>query len=207
MEKTFQITIPSEPYGEIDENAVNVNVTYTGPAYLVFSLDANGNFFTIESMVDNASQINLSEFEHPGHTFHILDADANPFEAALITSEYTNETVEPFKQTLPTGEEISYEYPANGILGVFWKRELNYNPISRAWSTPERVREPISNVELLSIIQKKIVDMEAALAGENTFSDDLKTEINNWLTWAKSAATNYAGLPGWKIPHPPTPMY
>ena len=153
MEKIFQITIPSEPYSEIDENAVNINVTYTGPAYLVFSLDANGNFFAIEGMFEEPSQINLSDFEHPGHTFYILDADANTFEASLITSQYNNEPVEPFTQTLPTGEEISYEYPANGILGVFWKRELNYNPISRVWSTPERVREPISNVELLSIIQ------------------------------------------------------
>lgn len=207
MEKTFSINIPAEPYGEIDENAIAINVTYKGPAYIVFSLDSNGNFYTMEGYYDDLSDFNLKDFIHDGHTFHILDANTNTFEAALLTGFYTNDPMEQYVETLSTGEEINFQYPPDGILNVFWKKEIKYNPTSKVWSTPERVKEAISSKELLEIIQKKIVDMEAALANENTFSDELKTEMNTWLTWAKSAATNYADLPGWKIPHPPTPMY
>lgn len=206
MEKTFSINIPAEPYGEIDENAIAVNVTYNGPAYIVFSLDSNGDFYTMEGYFEDLSEFNLSDFVHDGHTFHVLDADKNTFEAALLTEFYTNETVTDYTETLATGEKVEYAYPPDGILGVFWKSSLSYNPANKTWSTPTRVEEPISLDDLLSNIQLRVSELETALAN-NTYTDDEKTAINEWITWGKAASTNYAGLKGWKLPYPPMPKY
>ena len=206
MEKTFSINIPSEPYGEIDENAIAVNVTYNGPAYIVFSLDSNGDFYSIEGNFEELSEFDLADFVHEGHTFHVLDASKNTFEAAHLTNFYTNETVEDYSETLSTGETVEYAYPMDGILNVFWKPGLSYNPENNTWSAPERVEEPISATEILKNIASRVAELETALA-DNTYTEEETKEINDWITWGKAAPTNYAGLAGWKIPHPPMPKY
>jgi len=206
MEKTFSINIPAEPYGEIDENAIAVNVTYNGPAYIVFSLDSNGNFYTMEGYYEDLSDFRLEGFIHDGHTFHILDANVNTFEAALLTRFYVNETVEDYSETLSSGEKVEFAYPPDGILNVFWKTELSYNPTNKSWSSPQRQQEPISNVVLLANIANRVAELETALAN-NTYTDDETTAINDWLAWGKAAATNYAGVAGWKIPYLPMPRY
>lgn len=206
MEKTFSINIPAEPYGEIDENAVAVNITYNGPAYIVFSLNSNGDFFAMEGEFENLSDINLADFVHEGHTFHVLDADENAFEAALLTTFYTNETLEPYKETLPNGEEIDFSYPLDGVLSVFWERNPKYDPVTKTWSAPTRVAEPIPAADILANIQSRVTELETALAN-NTYTEEETTAINEWLVWGRAASTNYAGVKGWKIPYLPMPRF
>lgn len=207
MEKTISVNIPSEPYGEIDENAISVDITYTGARYIVFSLDSNKDFYAIEGSFDDTSEFTLTDFVHDGHTFHVLDADVHTFEACLLTSNYTHEPVDPWTETLATGEEIDYHYPNPGVLAAFWNFSMDYDLVNNTW-TPHRITSPIEASDLFRGINNEIADIEAALADDsNSFNDDLKSDLNDWLTWAKAASTNYAGLPAWKIPYKPVPRY
>lgn len=205
MEKTFSVKIPNEPYGNIDENSPSVDITYNGHRYIVFSLDSNGKFYTMEGFFDELTEFNLNDFVHEGHTFHVLDADKDTFIAALLTNEYTHDDIPAYTEELSTGETVEFDYPSNGILGVFWKPKFEYNP-SVGFSDPIRVEVPLSHEELMSIISNRVADIELALASKE-YSDDDKAVIQAYLDWAKAAPTNYADIAAWKIPHPTTPFY
>ena len=104
IEKAFNIAIPNQPYVDDFSDGTEHASVYNGDRYIKFQYHAEtghivnviGNGDTEDEMVANEGPL------MEGHLPAVLDADAAPLHAALITRQYTTGEVADYTETLST---------------------------------------------------------------------------------------------------------
>tara|TARA_B100001057_G_scaffold8332_2_gene7659 strand:- start:7657 stop:8343 length:687 start_codon:yes stop_codon:yes gene_type:complete len=217
--KTFTYTYPNEPWNPSVTDGNTVDVTWRGIRYHIFSVDKDGNLFTIESSDDSKDVLDnqLPDHKHDDstmngpHTFHILDANDNPEVAAYLLGDDTIPAkdatggIADYKFTTP-GDDENYEYSYNTQNFVQSIHDgstpVKYNSGTGKFTMPPYLAHPIDKSALFDGYDAEAARIEAAITDKaDEFTSDQKTEMQTIATWLKSVRTNYASIDAWKIPH------
>lgn len=204
--KNFTVTIPNEPYTTDTSEGKTVECTYKGPRYVVIST-RNGVVNSAEGYFDRVEDYDPTQFTDDQDVYHLIDADLHPLEISFLTQLYTNENIDNYEETLPTGEVYDYDYPDNtGILDTVFNRwsGWTYNPETDTFSDLE-FETPISKDFWDNAVQMKI-DMINNL-DMSTFDDQLVADLNEYKAFFENIGTTYAGVSYWKIPFPNAPVW
>ena len=206
--KTFTVAIPNEPFTTDMSEGKTVGCTYTGPKFVVIST-RDGVVQTHEGYFDSADEYNPDDFVDDQDEYHLIDASLHPLEMSFLTQNYTNENIDNYAETLPTGEIYDYDYPDDsGILGsVFdrWGSNLTYNADTDTFSDLSYQPTLLSEEDFDQSVQTKLdlidsIDMSA-------FDDELVQAFEDYKQFFVNVRTTYAGVAGYKIPFPDMPMY
>jgi hypothetical protein len=206
MTKKFSVAIPDEPFKNTFELEKTVEVTYTGPKFIVVSHDPTTNrIHGVDGYFDNRDDIDLSNFVDETYQFAIIDALAHPLECAILTGYYTNPEIESYTETLITGEIWEERYTINGILdNLFNKWNLKYYPDTDSLSEPEYQTFPTTREQFLQSLTVAIDAMtkekaSALAAGE---SESEIAKYDNIISWCENFEETYGDTEHWKIPFP-----
>jgi hypothetical protein len=205
--KTFTVTIPNEPFTTNTSEGKTVECTYRGPRFVVIST-RDGVVQTHEGYFEKAEEYDATQFVDDQDEYHLIDADAHPLEISFLTQEYTNENIDNYEETLPTGEVYDYDYPDDsGILdSVFYRwSDWTYDPATDTFSDLEFHGPLITDEEFANSVQMKLdlvdsIDMSA-------FDADLVQALQDYKQFFVDVDTTYPGVAKWKIPFPNMPEY
>ena len=217
--KTFTYTYPNEPWTPSVSDGKTVDVTWTGIRYHIFSVDKDGNLFTIESSDDSKDEMDkqLPEHKHEDsdmngpHTFHILDAKENPEVAALLLGDDTIPAkdatggIADYKFETPgDDEDYVYEYPTQNFMHSIHDgaTPIKYDASTGKFTLPPYLSHPVNKSELFDGYDAEAARIETAITDKaDELTDAQKTEMQTIATWLKSVRSNYASIDAWKIPH------
>lgn len=215
IEKAFNIKIPNQPYVDDFSADKEQAAVYNGNRYIKFQYHATtghivgviGNGDTEEEMVANEGPL------MEGHLPAVVDADAAPLHAALITRQYTTGEVADYTETLSTtdadGVAETWEHFWNddtGLLSQIYNiQTMKYE--DNAIVMPEFKTHGISKESFYEGVNSQIAACTAELAREGVYSDAEVTTITAYKTTLEGMATKYDGIEHWKIPFPPAPAF
>jgi len=204
MEKTIQLAMPNQPMVQDTSDGKTVAVTYIGRRYLVVSTSKVDNVLQCsEGAFDSLDEFDLSEFVDDNTNFHILDADVHTAIAAWLTESYTNEDIDNFEETLPTGEIYGYPYIDSGIIDVIWNNcNFVYDSVTDTYSGLE-YQKPITQEQWNISIEQQ--NEWIATVDSSVLTEDQATKFAAFSDWHATVATVYAGVDYWKIPSPVRP--
>ena len=206
--KTFTVAIPNEPFTTDTSEGKTVECTYKGPRFVVISTH-NGVVQTHEGYFDSADDYNADDFVDDRDEYHLIDVNLHPLEMSLLTQMYSNENIDNYEETLPTGEIYDYDYPDDsGILdSVFdrWGSNLTYDAATDTFSDLQFHPSILTEEQFDNIVQLKLelidsIDMSA-------FDADLVQAFEEYKQFFVNVRTTYAGVAGYKIPFPNMPVY
>ena len=208
MRKFFDVILPDEPFKTETTLNKKVQCLYDGPRYLLIRVD-NSTDHVVGSVTgsDSLDGLNAESFNEEGHSFHVLDASANPFEAAYLTYSYTHPDIEPFEEVLPNGEKWEYHYePKTGVLShLFRALGLKFN--NGKFSMPERIVHGTSREDFFTGVDGLVEGLTKSLS-ENDFLPEEKKILEDYKVWLTGLEKEYAGIDHWKIKFPTNiPMY
>ena len=211
--KTFTQTYPNEPWNPNVSEGKTVEVTWRGIRYHIFSIDAAGNFFTIEDSDDDLERIraDLPNHIHEGHTFHILDAMRHPHVAAY---QWGDDTI-PAKdasggipdytfETPGDDEDYVYEYRTENFVQSLYNgaTPMRYDVDNDTFTMPEFNNHPIARSDIFDAYDAEAARIEDAVANRSDqFTSAEIAAMNAQATWLKGVRTAYANIDTWKIPH------
>ena len=215
IEKAFNIKIPNQPYVDDFSDHKEQAAVYNGDRYIKFQYHAStghivnviGNGDTEEEMVANEGP--LMEDHLPA----VLDADAAPLHAALITRQYTAGDVADYTENLGTtdaeGNAETWEHYWNDGTGLL---SQIYNIESMKWESnaivmPEFKTHGITRESFLEGITQQIAACTTELARSDVYSDGETAEITAYKTTLEGIEAKYDGVDHWKIPFPTHPDY
>ena len=215
IEKAFNIKIPNQPYVDDFSDDKEQASVYNGDKYLKFQYNATtgnivnviGNGDTEEEMVANEGPL------MEGHLPAILDADANPLHAALISRHYTTGDVADYTEDLGTtdaeGNAETWEHFWNdttGLLSQIYNIEtMKY--VDNAIVMPEFKTHGITRESFLEGLTQQITACTTELARSGVYSDGEVAEITAYKTTLEAIDTKYDGVDHWKIPFPISPTF
>ena len=215
IEKAFNIAIPNQPYvDDFSDDRQHASV-YNGDRFIKFQYNATtgnianviGNGDTEEDMVANEGPL------MEGHLPAVVDADAAPLHAALITRHYTTGDVADYSEDLGTtdgdGNPETWEHYWNdgtGLLSQIYNIEtMKY--VDNAIVMPEFKTHGITRDSFFEGINQQIAACTAELAREDVYSDGEVTGITAYKTTLEGIATKQADVDHWKIPFPQSPTF
>ena len=215
IEKAFNIAIPNQPYVDDFSDGTEHASVYNGDRYIKFQYHAEtghivnviGNGDTEDEMVANEGPL------MEGHLPAVLDADAAPLHAALITRQYTTGDVADYTETLSTkdaeGNDETWEHYWNDGTGLL---SQIYNIESTKWVDnaivmPEFKTHGISRESFLEGINQQVAACTSELARSGVYSDGETAEITAYKTTLENIETKYDGIDHWKIPFPKSPTF
>ena len=104
--KAFNIEMPNKPYVDnFSDNTVHAS-EYVGFKYVKVIVDANDWVVNVTSEADSMAELNEQASPVPaGCSAVVIDATANPFEAAFITGDYTTGAVAAYEESLGTNDD------------------------------------------------------------------------------------------------------
>lgn len=205
MKKNFTFILPDEPYKNTIELNQVVNGIYDGPRYLAMRVEDSTQ--VVHNVVRFADSIELLELENlveEGHSFYLLDAAENPFEAAYLTSNYTHELIEDPTFDLPNGlGSWTYHYDdyTGGINQCFYGMTLKYNASNSSFSGPEYREHAITRESLFESAKIYSAEITKCLA-ENDYSAEDRAKLEEHAAWLLTLEDTYEGVDHWKIPFP-----
>jgi hypothetical protein len=205
MKKAFTFILPDEPYK--DTTALNqvINAEYTGPRYLVARLEnSTGIVQNAANGSDALEGLEFERFHEEGHTFFVIDANENPFEAAYLTNAYTHDEIVDPTFELPRGlGSWTYHYDdfKGGLSQCFYQIDLKYNTVSKEFTAP-RYRLHANSREnsfaafktQADVIKKSLVDHADEYSAED------KTKLQEYADWLDNLETTFHDVDHWKIP-------
>lgn len=200
----FTLQLPDEPYKPNITQGKTVKCRYLGPRYLVIRYDADTGLITnIDGRTDDLSEYDIQSFCEEGCGFSLLDAAAQPFIAACITSYYENDAVPSYTETLPTGEIYTFEYDSpRGILGQIYKSNtVVYNPTTNTYSQPKFLEPAFTTEEWENNKSNRAGEVELALNSQE-FSEEDRAKLISYVNWIRNINVNYPGIDYWKLPYP-----
>lgn len=204
MKKNFTVILPDEPYKTTTVLNNTVQCTYEGGRYVIARMeDSSKKVLNSVRVVDSLDDVELNSFIEEGHSFFVVDATINPFEAAVITHSYTHGNIADYEETLPTGEKWSYKYEdGTGIIeNIYQQFTLEYDPATQAFKEPNRRVHSISRESFFSGMETFPAKIQAAL-DINDYTDEERTSLENYKTWLENLSTTYANVDHWKITFP-----
>lgn len=215
MEKKFTHVLPDEPNKSATTKNLTVECTYTGPQYLLISV-VGDNVRTVEGSSNSKETLEADlrytgERKEEGVTYVILDAEANPWEAAYLNHQYTHGEVADYTATLSTGETWTYMWnDEGGITGVITQchrvNELKYNIGNNAYTRPQyKTFEGPTTSQWEDGIKSQISQMEEALMNSSKYTESQIAEITEYKKYLDGAIAKYKGVDAWKIPTPQFP--
>ncbi len=208
MLKKFLVNIPDQPYKSSFALNKNCEVTYYGPSFLVLGISTVDNRVKgVDGSFESMDEIDLSTFIDHETYFVILNAFDNPFEAAYLTHQYSNDEQETYKETLPTGEVYEYFWEKDAIIDVIYRTcDMYYDPIKKTYTTPGLIPLPISEEQYKEGVDRKIKTFEKALIDNPTWSEDEKSQVQTAINWYKNMWNVYPNVDFFKIPVPTFPL-
>lgn len=214
IEKAFTIAVPNEPYVNDFSDGITQAATYNGDRYIKFQYNATtgviagiiGNGDTEELMVANEGPL------MEGHLPAVIDADAAPLHAAMITEWYTSGEKANYTEDLGTtdaeGEAETWEHQWSDeqILAQIWKLDtIKY--VSNAIVDPEFMTHGMTAEQFTDSITNQIASCTTELARADVYTDDETTAITAHKTMLEGLSTKYDGVSFWKIPFPTQPNF
>jgi hypothetical protein len=206
MNKPFTILIPDEPFYSTTNNKKKVNCIYTGPRYLLVSIDLSTNEIDhIASQRDTVEELNIDAYQEENHKFIVIDAEINPFEAAYLSNQYTNESVPDFVDKITNSYSWKYSYQENiGIFSDVFYGKLKYDFDSQKFIHPKFLQHPLTKDQYFESIKSSIESIGIALV-ENTYSPEQSEKIKTFQLELSKILDSYKNIDHWKIPYPITP--
>lgn len=204
MKKNFTVILPDEPYKTSIALNKTVQCTYEGVRYLIARLEDSTNI--VQNIVkgnDSLDQLDIESHKEEGYSFFIIDAAQNPLEAAFLSHTYTHGDIDPYEETLPTGEVWKHVYESgNGILEhIYIPFTLKYNLASKTFSGPDRRIHFITRESFFDGMKDFPARIREALE-INDYTDEERAKLENHLIWLENLETTYADVDHWKIPYP-----
>lgn len=206
MTKKFIVAIPDEPYKNSLTQNKSVEITYTGPNFLVITYDPENNrVHAADGYFVSEEEIDLSTFADDKFNFAVINAENHLLECSLITNFYTHDNLDNYEEILPTGEKFEYSYSINGALDDLFNRwSLKYYPDTNTFSTLEYQEFPTIREKFLESVYQHILLMtaekeKAAEAGE---SEETLARYDEIISWCENFESTYGNIDHWKIPFP-----
>ena len=208
MLKKFMVAVPDEPYKTGFSQNKTCEVTYYGPSFLVLGISTVDNKVkAVDGSFESMAEIDLSTFIDHETYFVILNAFDNPFEAAYLTHQYSNDELPSYKETLPTGEVYEYFWEKDGIIDVIYKTcDMYYDPVKKTYSEPGFISLPIPREQYVEGVYHKISVLEKALVENPQFTEDEKSQVKYAIDWYKNMWNVYPNVDFYKIPVPIFPL-
>lgn len=210
MNKTFTWTRPDEPNKPEATGVRTIDITYTGPRYLLVELDpASGKGTAIRSSEDeNDPILDASSLAHNQWEYVVVDAETQTALACDLTQQYTHEDPNDWEETLTDadGEDfvfsVTYDedtgliaYETDGLCGGY-----TYNFVNQEWDGPVFLTHDLSNEGFEEVRLKQISVMQEALDRGN-LTEDQTSEVTTYKAWLEDIPRKYAGIDHWKIPY------
>lgn len=215
IEKAFNIAIPNQPYVDDFSGGIEQASVYNGDRYIKFQYNATtGNIVNVIGNGDTEDEMVANEGPlMEGHLPAVIDADAAPLHAALITRHYTTGDVADYTENLGTtdaeGNAETWEHFWNdgtGLLSQIYNIEtMRY--VDNAIVMPEFKTHGITRDSFFEGVNQQIAACTAELARDGVYSDGEVTEITAYKTTLEGMATKYADVDHWKIPFPQSPTF
>lgn len=204
MLKKFLVNIPDEPFKNSFSLNKNCQVTYYGPSFLVLGISTiDHRVKGVDGSFESIDDIDLSTFIDHETYFVILNAFDNPFEAAYLTNQYSNDEQEPYRETLPTGEIYEYFYEKDGVIdNIYVTCDMYYNPNKKTYSTPGLISLPIPEDQYKEGVNHKIKMFEKAIVDNPQWTEDEKSQVQYAINWYKNMWSVYPNVDFYKIPIP-----
>ena len=215
IEKAFNIAIPNQPYVDDFSDGTEHASVYNGDRYIKFQYNATtGNIVNVIGNGDTEDEMVANEGPlMEGHLPAVIDADAAPLHAALITRHYTTGDVADYTENLGTtdadGNAETWEHFWNdgtGLLSQIYNIEtMRY--VDNAIVMPEFKTHGITRESFFEGVNQQIAACTEELARDGVYSDGEVTEITAYKTTLEGIATKYADVDHWKIPFPQSPTF
>lgn len=204
MKKNFTVVLPDEPFKTSTALNNTIQCTYNGLRYVVARMEnSSKKVLNAVAMFDSLDEFDLSSYVEDGHTFFVIDAASNPFEAALLTKIYDNGEINNYEETLSTGEtwDFVYDNGTGAIEQIFMPFSLEYDLDTKTFSEPKRPTHPITRESFFESIQEFPAKIQKALE-INDYTDEEKAKLENYKNWLENLPVTYADIDHWKIPFP-----
>lgn len=204
MSTQFKLRIPDEPFKDTYELEKTLNITYTGPRYMVLSVFTDTQqVSTYETLEDNLEDINLSDFASDDTTFYVVDCYNHLLEASFITHQYTHNDYDNYREELPTGEIYEYLYDNHILSNIYNFTMPTYNHSTQEFGSLELLKPVTTNEEFWERLDSKI--LELSKDPKIGVHDDADQELNDYLETLKQLKIDYLDVDYWKIPYPSAP--
>lgn len=205
MKKNFTFILPDEPYKNTTALNQVVNSVYDGPRYLVARVDDITNIVINTAYgTENLDDIDLSKYFEEDHSFIIIDASINAFEAAYLTGLYTHDLIQdPTFDLLNNLGSWTYHYDdyKGGMNQCFFQHQLGYDKATSSFIAPSYRTHALSAESVFDGAKRQSEEITAALA-INDYSTEDRAKLTAHATWLKNLAKTYKGIDHWKIPFP-----
>ena len=214
MKKNFTIVLPDEPYKAAATGINTITATYDGPRYGVARYNYDDKVVhNIARMGKTVEELQLDTHVEDNHHFFVIDAEANPFEMALLTGLYTHEaiqnpvfTVTEAAGVLPglDGRVSTYEYHyggTQGALGAIYyngDRGLKYDLDTETFTEPDRRVHAVDRADFFAGYKRFAEQIRQSVA-DNDYPDVDKARILAHAEWLDHLEELYPDTDHWKI--------
>lgn len=217
MNKTFTWTRPDEPLKTDATGTRTIEITYTGPRYLLVELDPAQGTGTAIRMSDDADDpvLDASSMSHNQWEYVVVDAEDHPALACELTLQYTHEDPNDWSETLTDadGESFTWEFTYDETTGVISYETdgvhggYKYNFILQEWVGPTYMTHDLSEEGWNEGRLRQISVLQSALDKGN-LTDEQTAEVTAYKEWLEDVPRKYAGIDHYKIPFDlPWPTY
>jgi len=206
----FEMEIPDEPYINNFSKGLSHPAVYTGYRHLKFQIqDNNGLIKELVAEGQTFDEMN-SKIVHndEGHSFHLIDAKVNPWEAAYLTHQYEHDPVPNYEEDLGTtdadGNPEIWDYNWGHVLNqIYYNNDLKF--LNGKYVKPSfRLHQHTQDVFLKSLQDhREMADRE--IARENIYNTRQMADLEAYREALSTVESKYQGIHHWKIPFPPLP--
>ena len=213
--QAFTIAVPNEPFVNDFSDGIEQAATYNGDRWIKFQYDATTG--VIKNVIGNGdTQEDMTENEGPcmeGHLPGIIDAQAHPLHAAMITRWYDSGEKADYSEDLGTtdadGNAETWEHvwiDGQGLLGQIWDLEtIKY--VDNAIVAPTFKEHGNTEEMFTESLTNMIANCKAELARTDVYTTDEAAAITAHKTMLEGISTKYDGVSFWKIPFPASPDF
>lgn len=207
----FDMEMPDEPYLDNFSQGKTHPAFYTGLRWLKFQIQ-NDNGLIKELVVTGETKEEMESkiaYNDDNHSFHVIDAKQNPWEAAYLTHDYQHDPVPRYEENLGTtdseGNAEVWDYDWGHVLNqIYYNNELRY--VNGVYIKPPFRLHQHTQEAFLKSLQDHIEMAEREIAREGIYTATEKTNLQTYLDSLSAIETKYAGIHHWKIPFPALPL-
>ena len=213
--KAFNIEMPNKPYVDnFSDNTVHAS-EYVGFKYVKVIVDANDWVVNVVSEADSMAELNEQASPVPaGCSAVVIDATANPFEAAFITGDYTTGAVAAYEESLGTNDDDgnpetwSYTWQENSLLAqIYLHGTMKYT--AGSFVKPQMRTHALTRqmfLDSLGPLAQGLQDDLDADTADPKYTAAQRQAIADHKTYVENIPTKYAAVDHWKIPFKPMPQ-
>ena len=207
----FDIPMPNEPYVNDFSNGNTQSATFKGARYWkVEKSDSDGTIGAVIADGDTEAELDNGVPAREGTSFHVIDAQQNPLQAAYITGMYETGDVADYQEDIGTtdseGNAETWTYYWNDETGcisqIYLHGTLKFDGTN--YTGPDFRSHAIPDDSFNDTYANQKAIIQAEIDGGSHPAEKV-TELEAYITWLDNAPTKYAGIKHWKIPFPAFP--